>query len=217
MLRLIVFAIVGISLIYIATEILKFLAAINGTKSQMVSDKAKFLKNLDRSEFVEWPWEELNTLSLQIDFGLSKYDMISSAQEGVYLSIFSENVGQMLSKKYGEKEMMLIATEKNTFELTNGDNDEVFLTIESETPLKVEFNKNSLSFAKEGTKYKLTKTAKRAEIFIDSKSLLITNEDNKNDQSMRRLVQVIPEDLNSSHHNFVKFLLLFYLIWQQDS
>ena len=216
MIRILVFAIIGIVFIFIFTEIIKFLTAISGTKSQMIKDKNTFLRSLDRKSLVEWPWPELSTLSTSLDYGLSKYDMITSAQEASYQSIYSERIAYMLSKKYGDKELMLIITKTTSYELFLGDNGDVSLTIDKGKSIPVEFTNEHLQFELMGHKYILENVRNRGEIQINNDSILFTNEDIADGNTLNRLVPVQPDDVNSMHHSIVKFLLLFYLIWRQQ-
>lgn len=216
MIRLLIYAIVGIVFIFIFTEIIKFLTAISGTRSQMIKDKTKFLESFDCQQIIEWPWAELTTLSTFLDYGTSKYDLITSAQEAAYLSIYSEKIGYMFSKKYGEKEVLLIMTHSSTYELYQGEANKVTLTVDNGKPIPVAFSKDQMTFSHDSHDYILEKNHKRGEIKINEKTILLTNDDLGSNDTLNRLVAIQPEDVNSNHHSIVKFLLLFYLIWRQD-
>ncbi len=217
MLRLLVYAIISISLLYIFTEIIKFLSAISGTRNQMLKDKRAFLSAFDKSDIVKWSWKDLNTLSMELDYGTSKYDLITSAQEATFHSIYNEKLGHMMSKKYGERELMLIVTEENTFELFKGHNDEVTFTMDQQDPITIKFSEDELSIDYKKAKIKLNKTRQRGEVYINDESIVITNDSNDQNEVTRRLVPVKPENVNAIYVPVVKFLLLFYLIWRQDS
>tara|TARA_Y100000385_G_scaffold290975_2_gene366414 strand:- start:275 stop:931 length:657 start_codon:yes stop_codon:yes gene_type:complete len=217
MLRLLVYAIIGISLLYILTEIIKFLSAISGTRNQMLKDKRAFLSAFDKSDIVKWSWKDLNTLSMELDYGTSKYDLITSAQEATFHSIYNEKLGHMMSKKYGDRELMLIVTEENTFELFKGHNHEVTFTMDQEDPITIKFSVDDLSIDYKKSQIKLNKTRQRGEVYINDESIVITNDSNDQNEITRRLVPVKPENVNAIYVPLVKFLLLFYLIWRQDS
>ena len=217
MIRLLVYAIIGISLLYIFTEIIKFLTAISGTRNEMDKDKNKFLSTIDQSSLIEWPLKEVTTLSMDLDYGTSKYDMITSAQDAAFLSIYDEKVGHMMSKTYGEKELMFIVTKENKFELYRSDNQKVILTLDDKKSVDVDFSSEELKFQIENTNFKLTQNGNRGEIYINGESKLITNENTDLDESMRRLVPIVTDEINPNDSSVVKFLLLFYLIWRQES
>jgi len=214
--RLIVYAIFIAVIIYIAAEILKFLSAINSTKSQLSKDKAAFKANLDSSQLIDWRWEEVNTLSMMIDYGISQYNMITSAKEGDYLSIFDEPIGHLLSKEYGDRELLYILISDGVFELYKNDVGEVKLTVADRTH-KINLTENSISFQIGSDSYLMNKSGGRASIFLNEKKIIVTNQKEDKEKSMTRLVPIKPDPLKPNQEHVVKFLLLFYLIWRHES
>ena len=216
MTRILFYAILIGAIGYIISHILKFLSDINSTKSQLEKDKVAFSQNLDRDDLVKWHWSELNTLSMALDFGISKFNMISSAREGDFISIFNEPIAHMLSKEYGDRELLYIVTEEDVFELYKSDTGKISFQLNGNQKADVKITSKEFKMNLAGDQYFLRKNRGKGEIILNEKSITTTNSSKEGSREMQRVIQIVPDPIKPNQEKIVKFLLLFYLIWQDE-
>lgn len=212
MIRLVfVYAIVGISLYFVVSEILKFLGAINGSNRQISRDSLRFKERLKNVKVIQWPWEELNLLSQEVSLNPSSR-IFSNINEGNYKTIYDEVVAAAITKKYGERYLILIKTFSDHYELTLASPTKGKLTINQSSTCDFDLAKDRFSVSREPGKVELILNGPVAEVVLDGNSVLKTNPADSTNGNVERVLSVVPEVLNEEDQKIVKFLLLFYLI-----
>ena len=214
MLRLLTYIIVAFALIYILSTMFKFLTSINGTNNQLRQDKGSFIERLQEYELVNWLWKELNVLSL--DFQLNHTSrLFNSLYEGVYTSIFGEYLGAVVAKRYGDKHLILLRTSEDLFDLKINNKGPSSLSINEGEEYDLDISDNDINLINGNSRIALTRTDNTAEIKLNGKSIINTNPLESGNKALERLLTISPKSLNEGDEKIVKFLLLFYLIWQE--
>jgi len=214
MLRIVIFSIVAVSLIFIFSEIFKFLSAIDGTNRQMLEDKSSFLERLQEYEMVSWLWKELNVLSL--DFQLNHTSrLFNSLYEGAFTSIYGEYIGAVVAKRYGDKHLILFKTSEDQYHVKIDNKGKSHISINEGKAYDIEINENEFLLNKGKSNFQLKREAESGFISLNGKEIIATNSLESTHKEMERLISMIPDTVTDEDQKIVKFLLLFYLIWQQ--
>ena len=214
MIRILVYGVIAISIFFILSEIIKYLGAVNGTNRQIQKDKVEFMTRLLDHELVSWPWSELSALSQNFELNYST-KVFNSIYEGIYTSIFQEDLGNVIAKQYGEKYLILIRTQDDICELIFEETGKSSLLINDVSSYSFNLSASELRVENPNISVKLLVEKGYSTIKVGDKDMFKVNPLEAKNKSLERLVALNPEPLNQETEKIVKFLLLFYLIWQE--
>jgi hypothetical protein len=214
MLRWLIYAIVALSLYYILSEILNFLSAVSGGVRRIQKDSEEFLENLNQHPLVDWDNSELDLISKEVQ--INKFsEFFTSGFSGVIRTIYQEDIGVFQTKKYTNRSLIVIRTSTDQYVLKIDSKKENELQILGNEVIKTFISESGIVIPTSNIHYELCISDEGGEIKKNAEIISTLNKISLNDNVSDRLINFYSKNLNDEEGKIVKFLLVFYLIWQK--
>lgn len=210
---IIVYIVVGVSLYFVLSEMLKFTKAVSGGSRQRLKDIQRFKERLSQFQPITWTSEEWDLLSQKVEFNETSR-IFNALYEGAFYTIFNENIAHFIGKKFGKGFIFCVSTDKEEYVLNIDDRGEGHLTIGSEDPLPCNIVDGIFTIDQKTGKVVLEKED-RHDVIKNADTTLIEMSAEKSDEVSSRAIQHSLKKVNLKEDEVVPFLLLFSLIWQE--